>query len=246
MNAVLAAELRKLRSTRADLAVLLAALGLALLAVALHALSLAPERLDTVPDQMRVFGWGVLGALFAGIAGATTVTAEYRYGTVRPTFLVTPRRDRVLTAKLATSAATGAVVGFAVEALVLPVGAAALTGRGIQVELAHPDVVRLLLGAAASGALWGAFGFGVGAAIRSQVTTLVGLAAWLLFVENLLIAYVPDVGRFAPGQAGFAVMGQDTDPDTLLPPVAGALVLAAWAAVAVFAGRTTTIRRDVP
>ncbi|MCK9929934.1 hypothetical protein MXD62_22680 [Frankia sp. Mgl5] len=66
MNAVLAAELRKQRSTRTDLTLLLPLLGLGQFAVALHAFSLSPDRPITVTDQMRVFGWGVLAALFAG------------------------------------------------------------------------------------------------------------------------------------------------------------------------------------
>ncbi|OHV43420.1 hypothetical protein BBK14_31420 [Parafrankia soli] len=244
MNATLAAELRKQRSTRTDLTLLLTLLGLGLFAVALHAFSLSPDRLMTVTDQMRVFGWGVLAALFAGIAGAMAITTEFRHGTIRTTFLVTPQRGRVLTAKLGASALTGAALGFAMELVAVVIGSSVLAGRGIDIKITHPDFVRLLLGGALVGALWAAFGLGLGAILRSQVTVLVGLAAWLLFIENLLIAYVPDVGRLAPGQAGFALMGQD--PDTLLPPAAGAVVLTAWAALAVISGRVLTARRDVP
>ncbi|TCJ33530.1 ABC transporter permease [Parafrankia sp. BMG5.11] len=244
MNTVLAAELRKQRSTRTDLTLLLTLLGLGLFAVALHAFSLSPDQLVTVTDQMRVFGWGVLAALFAGIGGAMTIATEFRHGTIRSTFLVTPRRGQVLTAKLGASALTGATFGFAVELVAIVVGSSVLAGRGIDIALAHPDVVRLLLGGALVGALWAAFGLGLGAILRNQVTALVGLATWLLFIENLLIAYIPDVGRLAPGQAGFALMGQD--PDILLPPAVGALVLAAWSALAATAGRVLTMRRDVP
>ncbi|SQD99480.1 conserved membrane hypothetical protein [Parafrankia sp. Ea1.12] len=244
MNTVLAAELRKQRSTRTDLTLLLTLLGLGLFAVALHAFSLSPDQLVTVTDQMRVFGWGVLAALFAGIGGAMTIATEFRHGTIRSTFLVTPRRGQVLTAKLGASALTGATFGFAVELVAIVVGSSVLAGRGIDIALAHPDVVRLLLGGALVGALWAAFGLGLGAILRNQVTALVGLATWLLFIENLLIAYIPDVGRLAPGQAGFALMGQD--PDILLPPAVGALVLAAWSALAATAGRVLTTRRDVP
>ncbi|CAI7979653.1 ABC transporter permease [Frankia sp. Hr75.2] len=244
MNTVLAAELRKQRSTRTDLTLLLTLLGLGLFAVALHAFSLSTDQLVTVTDQMRVFGWGVLAALFAGIGGAMTIATEFRHGTIRSTFLVTPRRGQVLTAKLGASALTGATFGFAVELVAIVVGSSVLAGRGIDITLAHPDVVRLLLGGALVGALWAAFGLGLGAILRNQVTALVGLATWLLFIENLLIAYIPDVGRLAPGQAGFALMGQD--PDILLPPAVGALVLAAWSALAATAGRVLTMRRDVP
>jgi hypothetical protein len=52
--------------------------------------------------------------------------------------------------------------------------------------------------ALAGTALWAVAGLGVGALVRNQVPALVGLCAWLLFVENLLVGNVPDAGRFAP------------------------------------------------
>lgn len=68
-------------------------------------------------------------------------------------------------------------------------------------------------------ALCAAIGVGVGAVIRNQVPVLVGICAWLLFVENLLvgdIGGVGNIGRLLPGAAGKAISGQD--PDTLLAP----------------------------
>ena len=76
--------------------------------------------------------------------------------------------------------------------------------------------------------------------------TLVGICAWLLFVEGLLVgdvADVGDVGRFAPGAAAAAISGQD--PDTLLAPAVGLGLLALYAAAAAVAGALATSRRDV-
>jgi hypothetical protein len=50
---------------------------------------------------------------------------------------------------------------------------------------------------------------------------------------------VPGVGRFAPGAAAAAITG--LDPETLLPPAAGALLLALYAAAAATAGLTATL-----
>jgi hypothetical protein len=78
------------------------------------------------------------------------------------------------------------------------------------------------------------------------VATLIGICAWLLFVEGLLVGDltgVGDVGRFAPGAAAAAISGQD--PDTLLAPVAGLVLLAVYAAGATLAGALATDRRDV-
>jgi hypothetical protein len=94
--------------------------------------------------------------------------------------------------------------------------------------------------------MWAAIGVGVGAVVRQQVPTVVGLSAWLLFVEGLLVgdvAGVGDVGRFAPGAAAAAITGQD--PESLLAPAVGLLLLAVYAAVAAAAGSLLTARRDV-
>jgi hypothetical protein len=78
------------------------------------------------------------------------------------------------------------------------------------------------------------------------VPSVVGISAWLLFVEGLLVgdvAGVADVGRFAPGAAAAAITGQD--PDTLLAPAIGLVLLAVYAAAAAVAGSLATVRRDV-
>ncbi|MCA1699889.1 MAG: ABC transporter permease, partial [Actinobacteria bacterium] len=95
----------------------------------------------------------------------------------------------------------------------------------------------------AASALWAAIGVGLGAIVRDQVPTLIGISAWLLFVEGLFGGNLADVSRFAPGALGMAVSGQD--PDTLLAPAVSLLLLALYAAAATFAGALTTNRRDV-
>jgi ABC-type Na+ efflux pump permease subunit len=82
--------------------------------------------------------------------------------------------------------------------------------------------------------------------VRNQVPALIGICAWLLFVEGLLVGDVTgvgDVGRFAPGALGEAISGQD--PDTLVAPAAGLVLLALYAAAAALIGALATTRRDV-
>jgi ABC-2 type transport system permease protein len=107
------------------------------------------------------------------------------------------------------------------------------------------DYALLVTGGAAATALWAAIGVGVGAVVRNQVPALVGICAWLLFVENLLVGDlggVGDVGRLLPGAAGKAISGQD--PGTLLAPGVGLVLLALYAAAAAAAGSLATSRRD--
>ncbi|MBA3263510.1 MAG: ABC transporter permease subunit [Thermoleophilaceae bacterium] len=247
MRAQLRAELLKQRSTTTSVGLLAGMLGLVLFAVLLHGLGLPAENVGGSSEQLMVFGRGeFLGALFAALVGALSITSEFRHGTIRPTLLVTPRRGRVVAAKVWVSAFIGAGFGLAASALAAGVGTAALWVRGIDIQLDGGDYALLLAGGPAAAALWAAIGVGLGAVLRNQVPTLVGTCAWLLFVEGLLvgdIADVAEVGRFAPGALGEAISGQD--PGTLLAPGVAAVLLALYAAAGAIAGSLAITRRDV-
>src|SRR6266540_793173 len=215
--------------------------GLVALAIALHVLVPAATSLSTRSQQLEVFGVGTrVGMLFAGLVGAMAITAEIRYGTIRPTFLVTPRRGPVIAAKLAVSGLAGILFGLLAEGLMAGMTSAALSARGIPNQLGGGDYLQLLAGGTAAAALWATIGLGVGALVRNQVGTLIGLCAWILLIENLL-QFVPRVARYAPGASGLALAGR---PDEL-PVAAGALMLVLYAVVASAGGWLATLRRDV-
>jgi len=244
MIAQLRSELLKQRSTSTALGLLVALLGLVALAVLLHGVGLSSADLAERDNQLMVFGRGeFLGALFAALLGAMSITSEIRHGTIRPTLLVSPRRRRVVAAKAGVGVLLGAGFGLAASALAAGVGAVTLRGRGIDVQLDGGDYALLVAGGTAAAALWAAIGVGIGAIVREQVPTLVGIAAWLLFVEGLFGGNLADVSRFAPGTLGMAVSGQE--PDTLLAPGISFLLLALYAAAAGFAGALATDRRDI-
>jgi ABC-type Na+ efflux pump permease subunit len=100
------------------------------------------------------------------------------------------------------------------------------------------------VGGTAASALWAAIGVGIGAIVRDQVPTLIGISAWLLFVEGLFGENLVDVSKFAPGTLAMAVSGQE--PGTLLAPGISLLLLFLYAAAAAVAGSIATTRRDVP
>jgi ABC-2 type transport system permease protein len=245
--AQLRAELLKQRSTRTGLALFVTMLGLVLLAVFLHGFGLSAGDLEGTDVQLMVFGRGeFLAATFAALLGAMSFTAEIRHGTIRSTFLVTPRRGRVVAAKVAASMLIGTGFGLLAGAAAVGAGAPALRARGIDVQLDGGDYVLLVLGSAVAAALLAAVGVGVGALVRNQVPTLIGICAWLLFVEGLLVGDVGglgDVGRFLPGAAASAISGQD--PGTLLAPETALVLLAFYAAATALTGALATSRRDV-
>jgi ABC-type transport system involved in multi-copper enzyme maturation permease subunit len=246
VRALLRSELLKQRSTRTTLGLFAAMLALVLLAVLLHSL-LPAQSLRSPNNQLTILGRGeFLGALFAGLVGALSVTAEIRHGTIRPTFLVSPRRARVIWAKVWACVLTGSVFGLTAGAVAVAAGAAAFRARGIDLRLDGGDYGLLVAGATAAAALWAAIGVGVGALVRHQVPTVVGICAWLLFVEGLLagdLVGLGDVLKFLPGSAAAAVSGQE--PGTLLAPAPGLVLLGVYAVTAALAGAMATSRRDV-
>jgi ABC-type transport system involved in multi-copper enzyme maturation permease subunit len=247
VRAQVRSELLKQRSTRTNLGLFAGMLGLVLLAVLLHGFGLSTKSLSGEDIQLMVFGRGeFLAAMFGALLGALSITSEIRHGTIRPTFLFTPARGRVVAAKVLVNSLIGAGFGLVASALAAGVGAAVLRARGIEVALDGGDYVLLIGGGTSAAALWAGIGVGVGALVRNQVPTLIGISAWLLFVEGLVAGDaggLGDVGRFLPGAAAAAISGQD--PGTLLAPAWGASLLVLYTVVAAAAGWVATTRRDV-
>jgi hypothetical protein len=79
--------------------------------------------------------------------------------------------------------------------------------------------------------------------VRSQVGGIIGLLVWGFVIENLLFAFVPSVGRFAPVHAQNSLMGLTSAH--LLSAAAGGAVLVAWTAALAVAGGVLAARRDV-
>jgi ABC-2 type transport system permease protein len=248
MIAQLRSELLKQRSTRTNLTLLLWMVALVVFGVGLHVLSFGVDALSRAANQMKIVGLGTsIGALFAALLGAMSITGEFRTGTIRPTFLVTPRRTRVIAAKVIASIVAGVGIGLVAEASTASAEAAGLAARGIHIDLGGGDYAQLLAGGALGGALFAAIGVGVGAVVRNQVAAVVGLCIWLLLLEPLLLGDVPSAAKYAPeaSAAGLAGAIQSQSADNLVAPGLGAVLLAVYAALAGLAGSVIITRRDV-
>lgn len=248
MSRQLRSELLKQRTTRTTLILLAWMLALIVLVVLLHALALKASDLAKVSNQPKVYGWGTsIGALFAALLGALSVTSEIRTGTIRPTLLATPNRTEVIAAKLGAGALAGLLVGLTAEALVAAIASAGLTIRGIHITLSAGDFAQMLAGGAIAAALWAVIGTGIGALVQNQVGAVVSLCVWLLLVESILIGDIPSAAKFSPGASAGALAGmiQNISGASLLAPALGAPLLAAYAVIIAAVGAIVTERRDI-
>jgi ABC-type transport system involved in multi-copper enzyme maturation permease subunit len=236
-------ELRKMRSTRTNLGLLAGMVLLTLLTVLINGFVTEASELRTHDSQHLVLSAGTNGALFAALIGIMAITSEFRHGTIRPTFVVTPRRSRVIAAKVLASLLMGVLFGLVAIALSFGVGYTILSLRGIPLELDTGHILLLVFGTLAMTALWAELGVGIGAVIKNQVFAVIALIVWTGFIDNILRNVVPDIGRFTPvGVSDSITSGYE---DYLLsPPVAG-LILVGYVAAFVVAGAVLVARRDV-
>jgi ABC-2 type transport system permease protein len=243
MTDQLLSELRKMRSTRTNLGLLVGMVALILLAVLLNGLITKKQELADLENQYAVLSAGTSAALFAALIGVMAITSEFRHGTIRPTFVVTPHRSRVITAKVLASLLMGVVFGLAAIGLSFGIGYAILAGRDIPLALSTSDVLWLVLGTPVLTAAWAALGVGFGALVRNQVFAVIALIVWSMIIDNLLRGLVPSIGGYTPVGASAAIIADPTD--YVLSAAAGGLLLLGYVTAFVAAGAALVDRRDV-
>ena len=167
------AELLKIRSTRTTIGLVLGMLALVILFALLSGLLTKTPDLATKEDQLGLLASAASPACSPQLAGIMLVTSEYRYGTIRPTFLFTPRRSRRTRGQARAGLLAGFGFGVVGGLLGFGIGYAILSGRGIPFALSGGDVALLALGTIAGAAIWGAIGVGLGAIVRNQVGSII-------------------------------------------------------------------------
>jgi ABC-2 type transport system permease protein len=243
MREQLASELVKLRSTKTNLALLLGMVGLVLLIVLITGAAVPAAELAKDEHQRALFGLGLAGGFVASLIGVMSITSEYRHGTIRPTFVFTPRRGRVITAKALSCILLGAIFGVIAEAFAFAVGLAILAIRGVDVVVPTHELVLVAIGSIACAALMAALGVGLGAVARNQVLAVIGVVVWFMVVENIVTGVWPQVGKFFPLSAGDALTGINSD--SILTAPQGGLVLLGYVIAFFVAGLLVTQRTDV-
>ena len=242
MPDIMAAELRKLRTSRSTKVVLIVLAGFTAL-MPLLAWSFA-STWDSLPPEARahsslgslpeLLGW--VCPLFMAVFGTVAISSEYASGMIRTTFVAMPGRGLVLGAKaLGVSAITFVSVLLALVLTELSV-AFVIGSRSIagQVPFDGRQVV-LIVALAASAAMFALMGLSVGALTRSGPTSI-GVIAMLWYVAPLIAQHVPQpwgvwASSLMPGALAGQVSGTGNSDSVFaaaLPPFIALLALVAY------------------
>jgi ABC-2 type transport system permease protein len=240
MTALLRAELLKLRTTRTFAALAGAALAFSLLAVTLAATT---QNYAQHPRDLHTLFASDFSSVFIPLLGAIGMTGEWRHRTITGAILAAPDRVRLLAAKTVAYALAGIVLSLAVTAVIMLTGTLILESRD-QPTLGLASLAGLLWRNLAVAALLGSLGVGIGALLRNQIATVVGLLVVALALEPILLAQLPDIERFGPLiGAPTGILG--VNHDTLLAPGLAAMVSIAWAGAAFMSAAALLRRRDL-
>jgi ABC-2 type transport system permease protein len=243
MNSLLTSEALKLRT------LLLPRATLALAAALSGVIGFAVVRIAADSDETVTLADVATASAqpmwFLAVVVAVLATAgEFQHRTIRTTLLQAPRRGQVLAAKAAVSAAYGAALAFIGTVAALAAGMVTMHVYGMNAAANG----HLFSAAAASillGALWAVLAAGLGVLVRNSTFALVAVLVWKFVIENVipLVANAPLARRWMPSSAADAVL-YDGDGTTLLQPLAGGLLFAAYTALVMVAGSLLFLRRD--
>jgi ABC-2 type transport system permease protein len=172
--------------------------------------------------------------------GAIGAAGEFRHHTAVPTFLITPARSRVLTAKTLVHACSGLLIALTCVAVQMAIALPWLASTGHAVESWDATVAEPAITAVLAGLAYASLGVALGSLLRNQVVALVVTFGWFAVAENALATITPGISRFLPG----GVLSGTDQSDPLAAPAAIALLGAYALALCAIAGRTT-LRRDI-
>jgi ABC-type transport system involved in multi-copper enzyme maturation permease subunit len=244
-------KLRTVRTTWYCLLVVLAGSiavgGLVSAAFAAHWAKMSATERATFDPTFRSLSGLFLAQLAVGVLGVLAITAEYSSGMIRSTLAAVPGRREVLSAKVAALAPVALVVSTIACIGSFLAGQAILSGKGLGVSIAHPAVLRAVLGGGLYLTALALFGLGLGTICRR---TAAGLSAFvgLVLVAPIVVRMLPsswgnNIAKFLPSEAGQALVSVRTVSNQLAPWT-GFAVLCAWTAAALVVGGFLIARRD--
>lgn len=201
------------------------------------------------------------GLLLMVIVGALVVTNEFQHQTATATFLTTPQRTRVITAKLVAAIVLAAGYWLFATAVSIGIGALNFGVQGYGVPISDPTLLRTVGMNLLAYSVWAVIGVGLGVLLRGQLSaTLTGAGLYFSAYPGLLLFsilygliqqdWVYNLVVLLPGIASLIMVQTEPVPlgrfDNYGPPWwAGAITLVAYGVVAGTIGTLIMRRRDV-
>ena len=254
MTALVRAEWTKLFTTRVWVGLLAGACvmagGFAALLTGLAGQEGGPPPVGSPDYEALALAVASNAVVFALILGIIGMTQEFRHRTATPTFLTTPKRGRVVVAKLVAYALAAVPFALAAVAVTVAVVVVYAGARGAAPSLTGENA-EVLLSAGLAIVVYAVIGVGLGALLRNQVGAIVGALVYLYVVEPLLSAFsaTAAVYKWLPGGALEAMTSTFRGPQAIAPDLLerwqGGLLLLGYGLVAALVGTLLSVRRDV-
>ena len=249
----LAAEWSKLAALRSTYFTLGLGVALSIATTGLVSLALGSTRdswsADFSPITTSMVG-NIWALIVSSVFGALVMSREYAGGMIRLTLAATPKRGRVLAAKLVLASLITLVFGLLTTVGMFLVGQAILGAYGMPVaDLGDADAQRMVLGLGATMPIFPIIGLALGVLLRSTagaITAVLGLL-WLpqIVGEFLSRWWQEHVISLLPGSAVDSVtIGHIESSFSYSDPAVGAAIAAAWLVAVVGAAYLTLLRRD--
>jgi ABC-2 type transport system permease protein len=230
LPALVALEIRKSLSTRSGLAMAGAAVLLAPAATTLASTTSDPVHTAVGPIALM----GMLTAYVLFSLGVLSTAGEWSHGSVQTTYLLVPRRSRVLIAKSLAVALIGAVITSVAVA-----GSAGLLAALEPSTLSWAGAWQAVATVIGAGAAFAVVGAGIGAVLANTPAALTGLYLTVLGVMPVLEATKPAIAhKVDPANAVLDLAQAHSQTQSIL-------VLIGWVVLSVVAGAVMTRRRAV-
>ncbi len=210
-------KLRSLRSTWYTLACLFAA-GLGITALAMNAAGKAyaedPQAWDPTNRSLTSY---IVAQLIIGVLGILVVTGEHATGLVRTSLIATPRRNRLLAAKVVVAVAVAVLAGQVLMFAAFFLGQTVLGAQDLpRASLGDPGVLSAVTGGGLYLAAIALLAVGLGTLMRATagaLATLVGIVFLVPALAGLFPAWVRGLFFYWPTLGASAVLKTVPDPD---------------------------------
>jgi len=195
------------------------------------------------------------GVLMVMLLGAIIVTNEFFHQTATTTFLVTPRRESVVIAKLIASTLLGLGFWLVTTVLNLIIVPFILNALDVGPQFGEPAIWRAMGLNGLAYALWAILGVGAGVLIRSQIGATIALSTIYVIgyfgATTLFFLLTPRIGEWfgklqvlvPPLASQLMISGTELPGNP--PRWVGAVVLIGYAVVAGGLGTWLMKRRDI-